>query len=124
MSGADITVAVHAAFIAVPGQTCTRSSLAGKAQGATFLAALPAPWATLLPPARVAWQAAAAAAAAATDAAEAAAAATAVADHQPPAAPSVVAAGAVTAAAVDVASMSSAERRELLAKLGGFMGDE
>ena len=64
-----------------------------------------------------------AAAAAATDAAIAAAAA-AVADHQPPAAPSVVAAGAVTAAAVDVASMSSAERRELLAKLGGFMGDE
>jgi len=68
-------------------------------------------------------QAAAAAAAAATVAAGAAAAA-AVADHQPPAAPSVVAAGAVTAAAVDVASMSSAERRELLAKLGGFMGDE
>ena len=30
----------------------------------------------------------------------------------------------VTATAVDVASMSSAERRELLAKLGGFMGDE
>ena len=27
-------------------------------------------------------------------------------------------------AAVDVASMSSAERRELLAKLGSFMGDE
>ena len=123
MSDADITVAVHAAFIAVPGQTCTRSSLAGKQQGAAFLAALPAPWTTLLPPARVACQAAAAAAAAATDAAEAAAAA-AVADHQPPAAPSVVAAGAVTAAAVDVASMSSAERRELLAKLGGFMGDE
>ena len=59
----------------------------------------------------------------AREAAEAAAAA-AVADHNPPAAPSVVAAGAVTATAVDVASMSSAERRELLAKLGGFMGDE
>ena len=124
LSGAKITVAVHAVFIAVPGQTCTRSSLAGKQQGAAFLAALPAPWTTLLPPARVACQAAAAAAAAATDAAEAAAAAAAVADHQPPAAPSVVAAGAVTAAAVDVASMSSAERRELLAKLGGFMADE
>ena len=123
MSGAGITVAVHAAFVAVPEQTCTRSSLADKQQGAAFLAALPAPWATLLPPARVAWQAAAAAAAAATDAAEAAAAA-AVADHQPPAAPSVVAAGAVTAATVDVASMSSVERRELLAKLGGAMGDE
>ena len=123
LSGADISVAVRAALVAVPGQTCTRSSLVGKQQGAAFLAALPAPWATLRPPARVAWQAAAAAAAAATDAAEAAAAA-AVADHQPPAAPSVVAAGAVTAAAVDVASMSSAERRELLAKLGGFMGDE
>ena len=48
----------------------------------------------------------------------------AVADHQPPAAPSIVAAWAVTAAAVDVASMSSAERRGLLAKLEGFMGDE
>ena len=80
LSGAGITVAVHAAFVAIPGQTCTRSSLVGKQQGAAFLAALPAPWATLLPPARVAWQAAAAAAAAATDAAEAAAAA-AVADH-------------------------------------------
>ena len=123
MSGADITVAVHAVFIAAPGQTCTRSSLAGKQQGAAFLAALPAPWTTLLPPARVACQAAAEAAAAATDAAIAAAAA-AVTDHNPPAAPSVVAAGAVTAAAVDLASMSSAERRELLAKLGGFMGDE
>ena len=96
----------------------------GKQQGTAFLAALPAPWTTLLPPARVACQAAAAAAAAATDAVEAAAAAAAVADHQPPAAPSVVDAWAVTAAAVDVASMSSAERRELLAKLGGFMGDE
>ena len=121
MSGTDTTVAVHAVFIAVPGQTCTRSSLAGKQQGAAFVAALPVPWAALLPPARVACQAAAAAAA--TDATEAAAAA-AVADHNPPAAPSVVAAGAVTAAAVDVTSMSSAERRELLAKLGGFMGDE
>ena len=110
LSGAGITVAVHAAFVAVPGQTCTRSSLAGKQQGAAFLAALPAPWTTLLPPARVACQAAAAAAAAATDAAEAAAAA-AMADHQPPAAPLVVAAGAVTAASVDVDSMSSAGKR-------------
>ena len=124
MSGADITAVIHAIFVAAPEKPCTRSSLVGKQQGTAFLAALPAPWTTLLPPARVACQAAAAAAAAATDAAEAAAAAAAVADHQPPAAPSVVAAGAVTAAAVDVASMSSAERRELLAKLGGFMGDE
>ena len=116
MSGADITAVIHAIFVAAPEQSCTRSSLVGKQQGAAFLAALPAPWTTLLPPARVACQAA-------TDAAIAAAAA-AVADHNPPAAPSVVAAGAVTAAAVDVASMSSAERRELLAKLGGFMGDE
>ena len=104
MSGADITAVIHAIFVAAPEQPCTRSSLVGKQQGATFLAALPAPWATLLPPARVACQAAAAAAAAATDAAEAAAAAAAVADHQPPAAPLVVADGAVTAATVDVAS--------------------
>ena len=116
-------MAVHAVFIAVPGQTCTRSSLAGKQQGAAFLAALPAPWTTLLPPARVACQAAAAAAAAAREAAEAAAAA-AVADHQPPTAPSVVAAAAVTAASVDVDSMSSAEKRALLAKLGVSMGGE
>ena len=74
LSGADITVAVHAVFIAVLGQTCTRSSLAGKQQGAAFLAALPTPWTTLLPPARVACQAAAAAAAAATDATTATAA--------------------------------------------------
>ena len=33
LSGADISVAVHAAFVAVPGQTFTRSSLAGKQQG-------------------------------------------------------------------------------------------
>ena len=123
MSGADITAVIHALFVAAPGQSCTRSGPVGKQQGAAFLAALPAPWTTLLPPARVACQAAAAAAAAATDAAIAAAAA-AVADHQPPAAPSVVAAGAVTAAAVDVASMSSAERRGLLAKLGVSMGGE
>ena len=121
MSGADDTVAVHAAFVAVPGQTCTRSSPAGKQQGATFPAALPAPWTTLLAPARAACEAAVVAATAATEAADAAAAA-AAADHRPPAAPSVVAAGAVTA--VDVASMSSAERRELLAKLGGTMADE
>ena len=123
MSGADITAVIHAIFVAAPEQPYTRSSLVGKQQGAAFLAALPAPWTTLLPPARVACQAAVVAAGTAREAADAAAAA-AVADHQSPAAPSVVAAGAVTAAAVDVASMSSAERRELLAKLGGFMGDE
>ena len=123
LSGADTNVAVHAVFVAVPEQTCTRSSLVGKAQGSAFLAALGFPWPALLAPARLACQAAAVAAAAATEAAEAVAAA-AVADHQPPAAPSVVAAGAVAAAAVDVASMSSAEKRALLAKLGGFMDDE
>jgi hypothetical protein len=123
MSGADIAAAVHAVFVATPEQQCTRSSLVGKQQGATFLAALPTPWTALLVPARAACQAAVVAAGAAREAADAAAAA-AVADHQPPAAPSVVAAVAVTAAAVDVASMSPAERRELLAKLGGFMGDE
>ena len=123
MSGADITVAVHAAFVAVPGQTFTRSSLAGKQQGATFLAALPTPWTTLLVPPRAACQAAVVAAGAAAEAA-AAAAASAVADHQPPAAPSVVAASAVTAASVDVDSMSSAEKRALLAKPGVSMGDE
>ena len=123
LSGADTNVAVHAVFVAVPEQTCTRSSLVGKAQGSAFLAALGFPWPALLAPARLACQAAAVAAAAATEAAEAVAAA-AVADHQPPAAPSVVAAGAVTAAAVDVASMSSAEKRAFLAKLGGFKDDE
>jgi hypothetical protein len=79
-------------------------------------------WA-LLVPARAACQAAVVAACAATEAADAAAAA-AVADHEPPAAPSIVAARAVTAAAVDLAFMSSAEERALLAKLGNFMGDE
>ena len=118
-----ITAAAHAAFVAVPEQPCTRTGLSSKAQGATFLAALSAPWATLLPPARAACQAAVVAAVAATEATKAAVVA-AVADHKPPAAPSVVAAGAVTAAAVDLASMSSAKRRELLAKPGGFMGDE
>ena len=43
MTGAGITVAVHAAFVAVPGQTCTQPGLVGKQQGATFLAALPTP---------------------------------------------------------------------------------
>lgn len=123
MSGADISLAIHAVFVAIPEQSCTRSSLVGKQAGAKFLAELPAPWATLLPPARAACQAAAVAAAAATEAAKAAVAA-AVTDHQPPAAPSVVATGAVTAAAVDVASMTSSERRALLAKLGNFMGVE
>ena len=123
LAGADNTAAVHAAFVAVPEQICTRSSLAGKQQGATFLAALPAPWTTLLAPARAACEAAVVAATAATEAAGAAAAA-AVANRQPPAAPSVVAANAVTAAAVDVASMSSAGRRELRAKPGGAMADE
>ena len=101
MSGIDITAAVHTVFVAAPDQS--RTSLSSKAQGATFLAALSAPWATLLPLARAACQAAVVAAAAATEAAKAAAVA-AVADHQPPAAPSVVAAGALTAAAVDVDS--------------------
>ena len=101
MSGADNTAAVHAAFVAVPGQTCTRLGLVGKQQGATFLAALPAPWAALLAPARAACEAAVVAATAATEAAGAAAAA-AVADSQPPAVPLVVAAGAATAAAVHV----------------------
>jgi len=100
-----------------------RGQVASKAQGSAFLAALGFPWPALLAPARLACQAAAVAAAAATEAAAAVAAA-AVADHQPPAAPSVVAAGAVAAAAVDVASMSSTEKRALLAKLGGFMDDE
>ena len=121
MSGVDITAAVHDE---APEQSCTRSSLSSKAQGATFLAALPTPWTALLVPARAACQAAVVAAAAATVAADAAAAA-AVADHQPPAAPSsVVAAAAVTAASVDVDSMSSAEKRALLTKLGVSMGDE
>ena len=123
MSDIDITAAVHAVFVAAPEQPCTRTSLSSKAQGATFLAALSPPWTTLLAPARAACQAAVVAAGAATEAADAAAAA-AVADHQPPAAPSVVADGAVTAAAVDVASMSSAEKRALLEKPGVSMGGE
>ena len=123
ISGADIAAAVRAVFIATPEQQCTRSSLVGKQQGATFLAALPTSWTTLLVPARAACQVAVVAAGAAREAADAAAAAP-VADHQPPAAPSVVAAAAVTAASVDVDSMSSAEKRALLAKLGVSMGDE
>ena len=51
MSGADITAAIHAVFVAVPEQPCTRSSLSSKAQGLTFLTALSAPWANLLAPA-------------------------------------------------------------------------
>jgi len=43
MSGADIAAAVHAVFVAAPEQQCTRSSITGKQQGATFLAAPPAP---------------------------------------------------------------------------------
>ena len=121
MSGIDITAAVHTVFVAAPDQS--RTSLSSKAQGATFLAALSHPWTTLLVPARAARQAAIVAAGAAREAADAADAA-AVADHQPPAAPSVVAASAVTAASVDVDSMSSAEKRALLAKLGVSMGDE
>jgi len=123
MSGVDITAVVHTVFVATPEQQCTRSSLVGKQQGATFLAALPTPWTALLVPARAACQAAVVAGAAATVAAGAAAAA-AVADHQPPAAPSVVAAVAVTAGSVDVDFMSSAEKRTLLAKLGVSMGGE
>jgi len=87
MSGVDITAVVHTVFVATPEKQYTRSSLVGKQQGATFLAALPTPWTALLVPARAACQAAVVAAAAATVAAGAAAAA-AVADHQPPAAPS------------------------------------
>ena len=45
----------------------------GKQQGTAFLAALPAPWATLLPPARAACQAAVVAAGTAREAADAAA---------------------------------------------------
>jgi hypothetical protein len=123
MSPTDIAAAVHAVFVATPEQPCTRTSASSKAQGATFLAALSAPWATLLPPARAACQAAVVAAAAATEAAKAAVGA-AVADHQPPAAPSVVAVAAVTAESVDVDSMSSAEKRALLAELGVSMGGE
>jgi len=123
MSGVDITAVVHAVFVATPEKQCTRSSLVGKQQGATFLAALPTPWTALLVPARAACQAAVVAGAAATVAAGAAAAA-AVADHQPPAAPLVVAAAAVTAASVDVDSMSSAEKRALLEKLGVSMSGE
>ena len=52
MSGADITATIHAVFVAVPEQPCTRSSLSSKAQGLTFLTALSAPWANLLAPAR------------------------------------------------------------------------
>ena len=37
LSGADTNVAVHAVFVAVPKQTCTRSSLVGKAQGPASL---------------------------------------------------------------------------------------
>ena len=50
MSGADITAVIHAIFVAAPEQSCTRPSLVGKQQGAAFLAALPAPWTTLLAP--------------------------------------------------------------------------
>ena len=82
MSGADITAVIHAVFVAAPEQPCTRSSPVGKQQGATFLATLPTPWATLLAPARAACQAAVVAAGTAKEAADAAAAA-AVADHQP-----------------------------------------
>ena len=54
MSGADIAAAVHAVFVAAPEQQCTRSSITGKQQGATFLAALPTPWTTPLVAARTA----------------------------------------------------------------------
>ena len=54
MNGDDIKAAVHAVFIAVPGQACTRTSIKDKAQGLAFLSALPASWITLLAPARVA----------------------------------------------------------------------
>jgi len=54
MNGDDIKAAVHAVFVAVPGQACTRTSIKEKAQGLAFLSALPASWITLLAPARVA----------------------------------------------------------------------
>ena len=107
MSPAEIAAAVHAAFVATPEKQCARPDLEGKQQGATFLAAPPAPRAALLDPARAACPAAVAAGAA-TEAADVTVAA-ALAGHQPPAAPSVLAAGTVTAAAVDVAP--SARRR-------------
>ena len=53
MNGDDIQTAVHAVFIAAPGQAFTRTSIKDKAQGLTFLSALPAAWITLLAPARV-----------------------------------------------------------------------
>jgi len=116
MNGDDIQTAVHAVFIAAPGQACTRTGIKDKAQGLAFLSALPAAWIALLAPARVACTAAIVAATAGlADAAALAAAA--VADHQPPAAPSVVPTGAVTAADVDVGSMTEVERRALMAKL-------
>ena len=101
MSGADITAAIHAAFVAVPKQPCTRSSPSSKAQGLAFLTALSTPWANLLAPASGACTAAIEVAIAAVAAASAAAVA-AVVDNQPPSAPSVIAAGAVTAADLDV----------------------
>jgi hypothetical protein len=120
LSGADITAVIHAVFVVAPEQPCTRSSLAGKAKGLEFLAALPTPWAALLVPARAACVAASEAATAAKGAAAAAIVA-AVADHQPPAAPSVVATGATTAAGVDLAAMSEADKRALLAQLHASM---
>ena len=47
MNGKSIELAVHAVFIAVPDQQCTRSSLVGKRPGSAYLAALPTPWAQL-----------------------------------------------------------------------------
>ena len=101
------------------------SSLAGKQQGATFLAALPTWWTTPSPPpARAACQAAVVAAGAATEAAEEAAVAAAT-DHSCTCrALGRRLRGGVVAVARGVVSMTSAVRRELRAKLGGFMGDE
>ena len=127
MSGADITAAIHAVFVAVPEQPCTRSSLSSKAQGLAFLTALSAPWANLLAPARGACTAAIGRhCSGGSRLAASAAAAAAVADNQPPAAPSVVTAWAVTAADVDVGAMSAAEKRTLLTRLlcPGGMGDK
>ena len=112
MSGVDITVAVNAVFAAAPGQNFKRPSLTGKQQSAAFLAALLAPWAALLVPARAACQAAAVERYGDGGRMR----------HQSPAVPSVVTAAAMTAASADADPISPAEKRALLGKLGVFMG--
>jgi hypothetical protein len=121
LSGTGITKAIKLVYVAKPEeQTCTRSSIKGKAAGITFLASLPSPWTSLLVPARALSTTAHGAATAAISAATAAEVA-AFTDNQPPAPPSVVASGATTAAAIDVGAMSEAERRELMKKLTDAM---